>query len=240
MLTPRSPLKILAGLAVLLLATLLPALAADYLANPDLRDLQLHMREADHRLHQRLSTLETGRNLILGLLGVTLFALPLTYLYWLKKASQFAEQKLAEVIESRPQALRQLIDERDQEIALRRSIEIGIVSSKLELEGILAAHDFRRLKTFAPEVAHAQDLARFGAVVLDLDRGLDEATALSLIDRQRLDNALVFTTGQLARLRGRCAFANMPVTLYARLLELLKFRRAALARMAPRRPRTMT
>ena len=211
----------------LLLLVVNPLSAAEPVDQQELRELQWEIREAHQALDHRLDEIEREKSWIFRILGFSFLALPLAYWRYIKKAKSLADQALEEVIQERPQALRELIDERDADVALRRETQIGIVSRTLNLEGILAAHDFRKLKTLDLETARATDLQKLGAVVIDLDGGVSEDEALELIRDQRLNNALVFTTGRLEKLHGKCAFANMPVTLYGRLLELLKFLRAA-------------
>jgi hypothetical protein len=51
-------------------------------------------------------------------------------------------------------------------------------------------------------------------------------TASTLIEKNPLESVLVYTAGR-SELRGpRLTFANSPVTLFSRLMELIRFRQA--------------
>ncbi len=192
----------------------------------DLRELELKFKEANLELTRRISTLETQRNVILGLFGVTAFAVPGLYLRLLRKADELAQQRLSEIIESRPDELMKLIKEQDSERSLRSDTRVTIVSKRLDLEQVLRRHGFKNIKT---EARGRLDEAfeETGAIVLDLVHGLSEEEAVSIIEEYHLEHVLAFCHDRVTLPTGKATFANSHMTLFNRLLELIKFEAAA-------------
>lgn len=173
-------------------------------------------------LAARVSDLEFLRTIVLGLLGASILGLPALWWRLGKRISRVADARISSLLESRPGALLTLVEEHDREVKLRRESRIVIVSDGLDLETVLRQHGFFRVVSKPPE----SDLGAVGeaaAVVFDLQT-LSEEKAANLMRRHGLEHALAYTTGR-ANLPN-ATFANSPITLFARLCELLKFEAA--------------
>jgi hypothetical protein len=159
--------------------------------------------------------------------GFLLALLTLVGLWWhlLRKARRYAEERVARLVEGYPGKVEQLIEHHETEGRLRRESRIAVVGQGLATQGLLKQLGFREVKTVPPVTAHHDALDGYKAVVLDLQDGVPVATAAALIDASPRDAFLVYSTGsgRVDLPPGRATFANSPITLYARLLELLRF-----------------
>ncbi len=115
-----------------------------------------------------------------------------------------------------------LVEEHDREVKLRRESRIVIVSDALDLEAILRQHGFVKVVS-RPPGALAGEVSQAAAVVFDL-RTLGEEQARDLMREHGIEHVLAYTTGRASLLDA--TFANSPITLFARLCELLKFQAA--------------
>lgn len=174
-------------------------------------------------LAARVENLEQAGGWVLALLGVSsVLGLP-AFVWGLgKRISRLADERISSLLESRPGALLTIVEEHDSELKLRRSSRILIVSETLDLEKVLRQHGFLKVVSKMPG-EEADEVRQAAAVVLDL-RTLAEERAADLIRQHGLEYTLAYTTGR-AGLRN-ATFANSPVTLFARLCELLKFQAA--------------
>jgi hypothetical protein len=145
-----------------------------------------------------------------------------------RKADQLARHHMDRIVEAYPGAVERLVQEHETEARLRREARVVVVSDDLGLQGLLREHGFGNLKTIFPSAATAAALEPYAAVVLDMTAGLSQAAAGALIAEYPRDVFLAYSTGpgRLDLPPGRATFANSPMTLYARLLELLKFHAA--------------
>jgi hypothetical protein len=196
--------------ALTLLLALAPA--PQPLAGPDLEGLE-----------ERVESLEEARRVLFLLAGGTLLAVALRSWHLLKKADVLAERRLAKVVESRPKALRQLIEEHDIETRLRRESRVAVVSESLRIEGVLSQHGFRRVATVPPGAATSAALEPYAAVILDLEGGVSEQAAAALVAQGARESFLAYVNRHVTLPRDRATFANSAITLYARLMELLRF-----------------
>ncbi|MCP5118520.1 MAG: hypothetical protein GY953_47515 [bacterium] len=204
------------------------AVAAAPVSSPtglQVRELRLEVRQAMFLLEKRIAALELARNILAGILGVGIASLPLTYLRWLRRADHLAQERLEEIIASRPKALMELLAEHDAERRLRQETVVNIVSSDLELEGVLRHHGFLKVKTL--DSAALEALGTADAVIVDLEAGVDERRAAEIITDNNLEHVLAFCHDYANLPRGRATFANSHMTLFSRLLEMLKFKEAA-------------
>lgn len=183
-------------------------------------------------LEERIEALEADRDLLLAVTGTTIagtiLALIVGWFRLVRKADLLARQQMERIVETYPGAVERLVQEHETEARLRREARVGLVSDRLDLQVLLRQHGFKNLITLAPAEAPATGLDPFAAVVLDLTGGLSPEAARALIDRHSRDVFLAYSTapGRLDLPPGRTTFANSPITLYARLLELLKFQAA--------------
>lgn len=173
-------------------------------------------------LAARIEDLEQAKGMVLGLLGVSVLGLPTLWWRLGQRISRLADERIGSLLESRPRALLEVVDEHDRELRLRRSSRIVIVSETLDLEAVLRQHGFLRVVSKVPGT-ETDELREAAAVVLDL-RTLAEERAVSLIRQHGLEFVLAYTTGRASL--PNATFANSPVTLFARLCELLKFQAA--------------
>jgi hypothetical protein len=198
-----------------LLAALWPATV---MAEPTTSDVARDVAD----LAGRVDDLELLRNVVLGLLGASALGLPALWWRLGKRISRVADEQISSLLESRPGALLTLVAEHDREVKLRRESRIVIVSDGLDLETVLRQHGFFKVVSRPPD-AELGALGEAAAVVFDL-RTLAEETAASLMRQHGLDHVLAYTTGRAAL--PKATFANSPITLFARLCELLKFEAA--------------
>lgn len=214
-------MKILSLAAPLLLCASLAA------AQPAPVDLHEEVRrEVELQFGDRLRTIEIAMTAAAVLFGLTFVGIVPSYFTLLRRAHKMVEEKLASVVKSRPATLIELIDERDADQRLRHESAVLVVASELATEGILRQTGFSDVTTLPPDSEAARAMPRHALVVFDLDRGCTEETAASLIERNSLESVLVYTAGR-SELRGpRLTFANSPVTLFSRLMELIRFRKA--------------
>lgn len=198
------------------------------------RELRLEIREAEERVGERIDGLETRVEeaetwfkTLATLLGVSALGLVAAYLRWLRKAGQLMDERLAALVESRPRALMALIDERDAALRQRSEAPILVIAERFETQGILLGSGFRKVttrSTSAPDLV--AELAKAPVVVFALDDGCDEDSAQGLITRHGIEFFLAYKAGR-SQLQGRHAtYANSPVTLFARLSELIAYRAA--------------
>lgn len=173
-------------------------------------------------LAARVENLEQMKDVVLGLLGVSVLGLPALWWTLGKRFSRLADKRIGSLLESRSGALLAVVDEHDRELRLRRSSRIVIVSETLDLEAVLRQHGFLKVVSKVPGT-ETEELREAAAVVLDL-RTLPEERATDLIRQHGLEFVLAYTTGRAAL--PNATFANSPVTLFARLCELLKFQAA--------------
>lgn len=173
-------------------------------------------------LSARVRDLELSGMTVLGLLGASVLGLPVLWWRLGKRISRLADERISSLLESRPGALLTIVEEHDSELKLRRGSRIVIVSEALDLEAVLRQHGFLRVVSRIPG-AEADEVGQAAAVVLDL-RTLAEEQAESLMRKHSLEYVLAYTTGRAAL--PNATFANSPITLFARLCELLKFQAA--------------
>jgi len=132
------------------------------------------------------------------------------------------DARLSSLLESRPGSLLAIVEEHDREVRLRRESRIVIVSAALDLEAVLRQHGFLKVVSKDP-VPEAATMEQAAAVVLDL-RTFSEEQAARLMREHGLEHVLAYTTGRAVL--PNATFANSPITLFARLSELLKFQAA--------------
>lgn len=173
-------------------------------------------------LANRVGDIEQSGMMVLGLLGVSVLGLPALWWRLGKRVSRLADERISSLLESRPGALLRIVEEHDSELKLRRSSRIVIVSDSLDLETVLRQHGFLKVVSKIPG-AEVDEVCQAAAVILDL-RTLAEERAAGLIRQHGLEYVLAYTTGRAAL--PNATFANSPVTLFARLCELLKFQAA--------------
>jgi hypothetical protein len=203
------------------------------------RELRLEIRQAEDRAGKRIEALEHRvenfeRNtwIVVGLCGLSLTGLIPTYVLLLRRARRLVEERLSSLIESRPRALLTMIDEREADQRLRRDTPILVIADRFETEGFLRTSGFSKVTTRDAEVKAPID--RGDVVVFDLDHGCSEEAAEEHIARNPPEAFLVYTSG-VSNLRGKNGtYANSPVTLFSRLMELIKFK-DALERESTRR-----
>jgi hypothetical protein len=198
------------------------------------RELRFEIQQTEDRagrriddLQRRVEDLERKESLLLLLFGVSLVGAIPAYRLWIRKAKKLVDQKLGSLIESRPRALLALIDERDADLRLRHETPILVLAESLETEAVLRGSGFARVTTRKPgEKATDRQLASGAIVVFNLDDGCSEETAADLIARNSLEYFLLYTSGR-SSIRGKNAtFANSPVTLFSRLMELIEYKDA--------------
>ncbi len=216
----------LVGMVALLLGIALAAGASAAPESIEVRELRLELKETRLALESRVDGLQRDRNLLGALFGAGVVTLTLAYFRWLRKADELAKARLEKIIASRPTALMELLDEHDAEQRLRCETRVTVVSEALDLERVLRQHGFRKVVTIDGERA-AAEVGETGAVVFDLVRGVDEKQATAIIEEQNLVHVLAFCFGRANLPPGKATFANSHMTLFSRLLELLKFQDAA-------------
>ncbi len=198
------------------------------------RELRLEIKQAEDRagtrvdeVQRRVENLELKEGLLLLFFGVTLAGIGPAYWLLLRKSKKLVDEKLGSLIESRPRALLALIDEREASLRRRRETPILVIADSLETQGILRGSGFGRVTTRKPGERETADQIASGAIVVfTLEDGCSEETASDLIARYNLDFFLLYTSGR-SSIRGKSAtFANSPVTLFARLMELIEFKDA--------------
>ncbi len=209
-----------------ILCSLITALAQADPKSGDLRELELKLKEVNLELAGRISALEAERNIVIGVLGFGLFALPFTYFRLLRQATRRTQQRLEEIVESRPGALIRLLEEQDADRRLRRETRVIVVSKRLELERVLRQHGFKNVRTKERDDLE-EALEDSGAVVLDLVQGVDEQQATAIIQTYNLEHVLAFCHDRVTLPPGKTTFANSHMTLFNRLLELIRFMDAA-------------
>src|SRR5215210_6177158 len=173
-------------------------------------------------LTARVQDLELLRTVVLGLAGASVLGLPVLWWRLGKRISCLADERISSLLESRPGALLRIVEEHDSELKLRRASRIVIVSEALDLEAVLRQHGFLKVVSKMPG-AEADAVCQAAAVVLDL-RTLAEEQAQGLMRQHGLEYVLAYTTGRATL--PNATFANSPITLFARLCELLKFQAA--------------
>ncbi|MDP9121085.1 MAG: hypothetical protein M3O15_06905 [Acidobacteriota bacterium] len=187
-------------------------------AEPSTTDLARDLAEVESRVRE----IELLKNVLLGLIGASALGLPALWWRLGKRISQVADMRIGSLIESRPGALLKIVEEHDRETKLRRESRIAIVSCGLELEAVLRQHGFLKVIS-QPPGAEVTALADAAAVIFDLTT-IDEEQARHLIGRHGIEHALAYTLGRASL--PNATFANSPITLFARLYELLKFQAA--------------
>lgn len=218
-------MKILPIAAPLLLCA---SLAAAQPAPPDLPE-QVR-REVEDQFGDRLRDLELKANLAVILLGINLFGIIPAYLFLLKRARTIAEEKIASEVDGQIKTLMDMLDERDEELLLRSNTPVIVIANQRQTAASLRHAGFSKVTTLEPEKAASETIPPDSLVVFDLDHGCPEETASSLIVNNSLESVLVYTAGR-SELRGpQVTFANSPVTLFSRLMELIRFRKAVAKR----------
>jgi hypothetical protein len=217
-------LKIIPFAAPLLLCASLAA------AQPADLSEQIH-RVVEDQVGERLRDLELKANLAVVLLGINLFGIIPAYLFLLKRARTIAEEKVAAAVDGQIRTLMDLLDERDEELSLRSTTPVLVIADRRQTATALREAGFLQATTLEPEKAGAETIAADRLVVFDLDHGCSEAMATALIERNSLQSVLVYTSAGRSELRGpQLTFANSPVTLFSRLMELIRFRKATAKR----------
>ncbi len=191
----------------------------------EVRKLELAIKESRLELATRIAALENQRTVLFGVLGVTVLAVPLAGLRLFRRAEKMAQERLEKIIESRPKALMQLIAERDAERRLRGETRVLIVSENTELETVLRQHGFSSVVTKGREAL--ADSLEEAVVVFDMVSGVSQEEAAGAITTHNLDHVLAFSYGRLDLPQGKATYANSHMTLFSRLIELLKFKDAA-------------
>lgn len=200
------------------------SLATAQPAPPDLPE-QVR-REVEVQLGDRLHNIELVMTAAAVLFGLTFVGIIPSYFGLLRRAQKMVDKKLASIIKSRPSALVELIDERDADQRLRRETSVRVVAAALTTEAVLRQTGFLDVTTMPPDSEEARKIPHDVLVIFDLDHGCSEETASALIKRNSLESVLVYTAGR-SELRGaQVTFANSPVTLFSRLMELIRFRKA--------------
>lgn len=207
-----------AGVLAAVIALLVAGWPARVGAEPSATDIAQDVTA----LTARVRNLEQSERMVLGLLGVSVLGLPALWWRLGKRVSRLADERISSLLESRPGALLAVVEEHDSEVKLRRSSRIVIVSETLDLEAVLRQHGFLRVVSKVPGT-EAGEVGEAAAVVLDL-RTLAEERAASLMREHHLEYVLAYTTGRATL--PNATFANSPVTLFARLCELLQFQAA--------------
>lgn len=177
-------------------------------------------------LEHRVQTLEISRNVLLALSGGTLIGLILGWVRLARRADRLARRHVDELVARYPGAVERIVQEHETEARLRRQAPIALISDHLEIQALLRRHGFRELTTVPAADATSEELAPFAAVVLDLDRTLTPEAAAVLIESHPRDVFLAYSPHRVDLPPNRTTFANSPITLYARLMELLKFHEA--------------
>jgi len=183
-------------------------------------------------LEARVEDLEGVLDTLFTITGTTLagtvLAIVVGWFRLVKKADRLARKQVDRIVESYPGAVERLVQEHETEARLRREARVAVVSDSLDQQALLREHGFRNLTTLFPVQATSQDLEPFAAVVLDLTAGLSQSVAAEIIRNHPRDVFLAYSTapGRLELPAGRSTFANSPITLYARLMELLEFHEA--------------
>jgi hypothetical protein len=198
------------------------------------RELRLEIKQAEDRvgsrvdgIQRRVEDRERKESFLLLLFGVSLVGVFPAYRLWVRKAKKLVDQKLGSLIESRPRALLALIDEREANLRRRHETPILVIAESLETEGLLRGSGFAKVTTRKPgEKGTESQIASGAIVVFNLEDGCSEETAADLITRNSLEYFLLYTLGR-SSIRGKSAtFANSPVTLFARLMELIEYKDA--------------
>jgi hypothetical protein len=183
-------------------------------------------------LESRVKNLETARDVLLGVCGTTLIGtvvvIVVGWFRFVRRADQLARRHVDRLVEVYPGAVERLVQEYEIEARLRREAKVAVISDALDLQALLREHGFRNLKTILVADARAATLLPYAAVVLGLTGGLSQQEATAVIQGHQRDIFLAYSTapGRLDLPAGRTTFANSPITLYARLMELLKFHEA--------------
>lgn len=174
----------------------------------------------------RLRELDFKWNLLIALFGVNVIGMLPWYFALLYRAKKMMDRKLDSLVHERPGKLHELIDERDADLRLRRETPILVVAESLGTAAILHKVGFSKVTTVSPEEMNAQKIAPNAPVVFDLDNGCSEDLAASLIETRSLENVLVYTSGRSDIRAPHVTYANSPVTLFSRLMELIRFQKA--------------
>lgn len=232
----RSTMKIkLIAAAFLALALVSPAAAQQIV---EARELKLEIKEAENRLGERLDKLadrveelESARRwwtLLavegLGLLGLNLIVVLIAYYKACRFAKKEADRRLREIISGRSQVMSDLIDQHDLETRLRESAQILIVSDSRRLQGFLEDAKFEKVRTISRDEAMKTEIDRSATVVIDREGGCSEENGKELVAKNRLEYLLVYVDGRSDIETRYVNRANSLVTLYARLMELLRLR----------------
>lgn len=189
-------------------------------------------REVEAQVDDRLRKIEITATAAATLFGVTLLGIVPSYFALLRRARIIAEEKIAAAVDGQIKTLMDMLDERDEELSLRGDTPVLVIADQRQTAGFLRQAGFAKVTTMEPDKAASETISRDLLVVFDLDHGCPEATASSLIERNSLESVLVYTAGR-SEIRGpQVTFANSPVTLFSRLLELIRFRKA----MKPAKP----
>jgi len=188
-------------------------------------------RQVEIQFGDRLRDLEIKSTVAITLLGINLFGIVPAYLYLLHRARKIAEKEIAKAAHSRHLDLAMMLDERDDDRRLRRETSILVIAARAGTEGILRQTGFADVLTILPETLEARKIEPASIVVFDLDNGCSEELAASLIETRALESVLVYTSKRSNLSAPGLTYANSAVTLFSRLMELIRFRKA----LAPKR-----
>jgi hypothetical protein len=180
----------------------------------------------DTRLAERLGDLELKWNLLVALFGINLVGMLPWYFVLLRQTKKRIDKKLDELISEKPGKLHELIDERDDDLRLRRETPVLVVATSLGTAAILHKVGFSRVTTVSPEDMKTRETTPDAPVIFDLDHGCSEEQAASLIETRSLESVLVYTSDRSNVRAPHVTYANSPVTLFSRLMELIRFRKA--------------
>lgn len=176
-------------------------------------------------LEERVISLEWHRNLLLGLAGGTAIGLVSSWFLLMRKAGQLGRRHMERMVERFPGAVERVVQEHETAARLRRESRVLTVADGVGLQARLREHGFLELESIEPSAVGGEDLASADAVVFDLTDGVSPARAAEIIQSHPRDVYLAYSTAR-ARVElpaGRTTFANSPITLYARLMELLEY-----------------
>ena len=182
--------------------------------------------EDPSQVADRVRDLELKWDLLVALFGINLVGMLPWYFALLYQAKKMIDRKLDSLIREKPGKLHELIDERDADLRLRRETPILVVAASLGTAAILHKVGFSQVTTVSPEDMKVQEIAPNAPVVFDLDNGCPEELASSLIQTRSLENVLVYTSGRSNLRAPHVTYANSPVTLFSRLMELIRFQKA--------------
>lgn len=184
-------------------------------------------REVEIQFGDRLRDLEIKSTVAITLFGLNLFGIVPAYFYFLHRARKIAEDEIAKAAHSRHHEIAAMLDERDDDRRLRRETSITVIAAKAVTEGILRQTGFSKVITIAPDQVETSKIGPDTIVVFDLDHGCSEEQASELIKKRSLASVFVYTSGGRSNIRApQVSYANSPVTLFARLMELARFREA--------------